>query len=279
MLDSQATFAPFLDSATTVAEPGLPDTSVTALASDAASAADPQFTTQPTAFEPAASDSRPVTPRRPLRFSFARSAEDAAPVTLPVSNIFAGIFDEDDLSTAGVDPRLARSRHRARAILAAREATLPVEEANLWHDFGDTPVEEAAAIPAPAPAAPDLDATTAPRGRRPVRHLTSADLLAQRPAEAPVHDPLQDHLHRVRDALYAPDPEADAAAAAARPSVPARLAAHALNLALVVTALPLGVAMMIYTVFRGEDLRLSARMVAIAGTALTVMQLGLDRLA
>lgn len=279
MLDSQATFAPFLDSATTVAEPGLPDTPVTVLAPDTAPAIDPHIALQPAASDPATADSRPVTPRRPLRFSFARSAEDTAPVTLPVSNIFVGIFDEDDLSTAGVDPRLARSRHRARAILAAREAALPAEEANLWHDFGDTPVAETAAIPAPAQAASDLDATTAPRGRRPVRHLTSADLLAHRPTEAPVHDPLQDHLHRVRDALYAPDPEGEAAEAAARPSVPARLAAHALNLALIVTALPLGVAMMIYTVFRGEDLRLSARMVAIAGTALTVMQLGLDRLA
>jgi hypothetical protein len=277
MLDSQATFAPFLDSATAVAEPVQADTSMAPLACDATAVLDPQIAAQFANSEPATAEARPVTPRRPLRFSFARSAEDAAPVTLPVSNIFAGIFDEDDLSTAGVDPRLARSRHRARAILAAREASLPIEEANLWHDFGTTPIAEPA--PTPAQATPDLDATTALRGRRPVRHLTSADLLAHRPTEAPVQDPLQDHLHRVRDALYAPDPEAEAAEAAARPSLPARLAAHALNLALVVTALPLGAAMMIYTFFRGEDLRLSARMVAIAGTALTVLQLGFDRLA
>lgn len=225
-------------------------------------------------------DNRPITPRRPLRFSFARSTEEAAPVTLPVSNIFAGIFDENDLSTAGVDPRLARSRHRARAIIAAREAALPAEEANLWHDFGTERATDPAPRPdaAPSRAAPDLDCTTAPRSRRPVRHLTSADLLAPRLTEPAIQDPLQDHLHRVLDALYAPDPEAEAAEAAARPSLPARLAANVLNITLLVTALPLGAAIMFYTFFRGEDLRLSARMVAIAGTALTLFQLGRDSL-
>lgn len=270
MLDSQAQFVSFLSPAPAAAGPDTlgPDS----LGPDSLSIAQ-----APQADAPQA-DARPVTPRRPLRFSFARTAEDAAPVTLPVSNIFLGIFDEDDLSTAGVDPRLARSRHRARAILAAREAALPAEEANLWHDFGPEPAQDHITAPAPA-SAPAVDSTTAPRGRRPVRHLSSADLVAHRQIDPPTPDPLQDHLHRIRDAIYAPDPEAEAAEAAARPSLPARLAAHALNLALIVTALPLGAALMVYTLLRGEDLRLSARMVAVAGTAMAVLQTGLLRIA
>lgn len=301
MLDAQAAFVPFLDataaadepvvflrsasshlravsSATIAASPASAPLRATADPDTAAHSADDLAHAQPT-------DTRPVTPRRPLRFSSARASEDAVAVTLPVANLFAGIFDEDDLATADVDPRLARSRQRARAILAAREAALPAEEANLWHDFtldpapapSPTPISASAAADAATIATADAARTARSRSGRPVRHLTSADLLGNRVTETPAEDPLQNHLHRVRDALYGPDPEGDAAAAAAAAhlSLPARCTAHAFNLALLVTALPLGAAMMVYTFLRGEDLRLSARMVAVTGTAVTVMQLGL----
>jgi hypothetical protein len=298
MLDAQAAFVPFLDATAAADEPVvfLRSASSHLRAVPTATPATSPATAQPATAQPAttphsaedlapalSNDTRPVTPRRPLRFSSARSSEDTVAVTLPVANLFTGVFDEDDLATADVDPRLARSRQRARAILAAREAALPAEEANLWHDFTLDP----APAPTLAPLAADpatiatTDAARSARTRsgRPVRHLTSADLRANRLPETPEEDPLQTHLHRVRDALYAPDPEGDAAAAAAAAhlSLPARCTAHAFNLALLVTALPLGAAMMVYTFLRGEDLRLSARMVAVAGTAVTVMQLGLDR--
>ena len=292
MLDAQAAFVPFRD-ATAAADESvvflrsasshLRAVSTATIATSPAAAPLPDRTAPDTAPHSAEnlgpalpSDTRPVTPRRPLRFSSARTGEDAVAVTLPVANLFTGIFDEDDLATADVDPRLARSRQRARAILAAREAALPAEEANLWHDFALDP----APAPTLAPLSADAAARTArTRSGRPVRHLTSADLRANRLPETPEEDPLQTHLHRVRDALYAPDPEGDAAAAAAAAhlSLPARCTAHAFNLALLVTALPLGAAMMVYTFLRGDDLRLSARLVAVAGTAVTVMQLGLDR--
>lgn len=296
MLDAQAAFVPFRD-ATAAADESvvflrsasshLRAVSTATIATSPAAAPLHDRTAPDTAphsaenLTPALpSDTRPVTPRRPLRFSSARTSEDAVAVTLPVANLFTGIFDEDDLATADVDPRLARSRQRARAILAAREAALPAEEANLWHDFALDPAPAPTLAPLSADAATSAAARTArTRSGRPVRHLTSADLRANRVAETPMEDPLQTQLHRVRDALYAPDPEGDAAAAAAAAhlSLPARCTAHAFNLALLVTALPLGAAMMVYTFLRGEDLRLSARMVALAGTAVTVTQLGLDR--
>lgn len=302
MLDAQAAFVPFLDATAAADEPVVFLRSAsshlravpTATRATSPAAAQPA-TAQPStaahsaeglapALPPALpSDTRPVTPRRPLRFSSARSSEDTVAVTLPVANLFIGVFDEDDLATADVDPRLARSRQRARAILAAREAALPAEEANLWHDFTPDPAPAPTLAPLTADpatiATTDADRSARTRSGRPVRHLTSADLRANRLPETPEEDPLQTHLHRVRDALYAPDPEGDAAAAAAAAhlSLPARCTAHAFNLALLVTALPLGAAMMVYTFLRGEDLRLSARMVAVAGTAVTVMQLGLDR--
>ena len=165
-------------------------------------------------------EARPVTPRRPLRFTAARSAEDAAPVTLPSFNLFDGVFEDTALDGPGVDPRLQRSRARARAHLAAMEAALTPVERNLWHD---DPEPEPPAQPVLARAATE-DATTAeatPRTdaaclpRRPVRHLTAADI-RRTPRPAPqIHDPLRDRLHDLRDILYTPTPEETEAAAAA----------------------------------------------------------------
>ena len=68
-------------------------------------------------------------------------------------------------------------------------------------------------------------------------------------------------LDSVRSALYASEPETDAP----RPSPAMRLAAHAMDATLLVVALPVGAAMMTYSLARGGDLRLSARMLALGG--------------
>lgn len=165
----------------------------------------------PLANEP---EARPVTPRRPLRFTAARSVEDAAPVTLPSFNLFDGVFEDTRLEGPGVDPRLQRSRARARAQIAAMEATLTPVERNLWHDDPDdqkmaqpvlarTALEDSAS--APAEAAPRAEGAALPR--RPVRQLTAGDV-RRTPRPAPqIHDPLRDHLRDLRDILYTPTPE------------------------------------------------------------------------
>lgn len=70
-------------------------------------------------------------------------------------------------------------------------------------------------------------------------------------------------LARVRLALYPPKE--------AEPDKPAhstqmRLAAHAMNATLIVVWPPLGAAMMTYSVLRGENMQMSARLMAVAGT-------------
>jgi hypothetical protein len=69
-------------------------------------------------------------------------------------------------------------------------------------------------------------------------------------------------LARVRQALYPPE---------AAPETPVystqmRLAAHCLNATLIVVWPPLGAAVMTYAVLRGENMQMSARLMAVAGT-------------
>ena len=184
---------------------------------------------------------RTITPRRPMRFTFAREAPEPGRIALPAPNLFDGVFDSNTLSGADIDPRLQRSRARALARLAAHEATLPPEARNLWHDDGveaDVASEAAAVAPvttaevAPDPAPAMTTPATAAAGqaagtvtpRRAVRQITVTRRTPRpRPEAAAIHDPLQDHLHQIREALYAPPPEAtDATEATPTAPVPAR---------------------------------------------------------
>lgn len=78
-------------------------------------------------------------------------------------------------------------------------------------------------------------------------------------------------LTRVRAALYA-EPETVVAGMAPADgeqvvySTQMRLAAHCMNATLILVWAPLGAAVMTYSVLRGENMRLSARMMAVAGT-------------
>ena len=76
--------------------------------------------------------------------------------------------------------------------------------------------------------------------------------------------PRNEELIRVRDALY---PEvADKVETVVGYSTQMRLAVHCLNATLILVWAPLGAAVMTYSVLRGEDMRLSARLMAVSGT-------------
>lgn len=78
-----------------------------------------------------------------------------------------------------------------------------------------------------------------------------------------------DDLRRIRAHIFGPTDED--LARQARPSVPLRLATHAIGLSLVATALPVGAAMMTYNLLRGEDMQMTARMTTLTGLALAVL--------
>lgn len=56
-----------------------------------------------------------------------------------------------------------------------------------------------------------------------------------------------------------------------KPSVPLRVATHAIGLSLVATALPVGAAVMTYNLLKGEDMRVTARLTTLTGLALAVI--------
>lgn len=75
-------------------------------------------------------------------------------------------------------------------------------------------------------------------------------------------------LSRVRAALYDPV-ESDLPPA---PSSQLRLATHAMNATLIVVWLPLGAAVMTYSLLKGEDIHLSARLMVATGTIVGLVQ-------
>lgn len=80
-------------------------------------------------------------------------------------------------------------------------------------------------------------------------------------------EPRNVELTRVREALY---PSTEVTEKAAVYSTQMRLAAHCMNATLIVVYAPLGAAVMTYSLLRGEDMRLSSRMMAVAGTMFAV---------
>lgn len=91
------------------------------------------------------------------------------------------------------------------------------------------------------------------------RHLTRAQSDGQS----------RDDLQQLRACIYAPTEEQ--LESEARPSVPLRLATHAISLSLIATALPVGAAMMTYNLLKGEDIKVTARLTTLTGLALAVL--------
>ena len=215
-------------------------------------------------------DQRPVTPRRPLRFTSARGADEATPVSLPSFDLFEGVFEDNSLEGPDVDPRLQRSRARARAHLAAMEATLTPVERNLWQDDvfeADTPAEPVQTRPIveDLAEAPVENVVARAEGRaiprRPVRHLSPSDAI-RTPRPAPqIHDPLRDRLRDLRDILYTPTPE-EAEAAAVAAAKPARQPVQAMVIAAVL-GLVLPLVALVLSLFQSARQTLRTRLAAL----------------
>ena len=136
--------------------------------------------------------------------------------------------------------------------------------------------QSATAAPEPATEAPKPQFR--PRSSRPprqpyLRRATAAKPKPQAPAET-ANDPpdlprqRDPELARLRAALYEPqeteEPEA--------PSAQMRLAVHAMNATLIVVYAPLGAAVMTYALLKGEDMKLSARILMLAGSISMMVQ-------
>lgn len=136
----------------------------------------------------------------------------------------------------------------ARAEPMLLQATLP---------GGSEPAGGSAPEARTAPPSP----RQARRARRQARRA-AAGVANDQPDSLCARDP---ELARLRAALY-PAPDAPEV------SSQMRLAVHTLNATLVMVWMPLGAAVMTYSLFRGADLRLSSRAMAAVGTAATLAQ-------
>ncbi|PZQ99772.1 MAG: hypothetical protein DI533_03755 [Cereibacter sphaeroides] len=99
----------------------------------------------------------------------------------------------------------------------------------------------------------------------PKEPLEELEVANERPALPQEHDL---EAARIRDALYADAPPM--VAEDDRPSTQMRLAIHAMNATMIVVYAPLGAAVMTYSLLRGENMKLSGRMMALMGTALAL---------
>jgi len=84
-------------------------------------------------------------------------------------------------------------------------------------------------------------------------------------AFVPLNEPMLDDL---RDALYG---QADVDTPP-RHTAPMRLAVHAMNATLIAVWAPLGAAAMTYSILKGEDMRLSARLMLLGGSIAALSQ-------
>lgn len=137
------------------------------------------------------------------------------------------------------------------------------------------PAVAAPVLAAPIAAVPAAPMTAAPPKRAGMGLFASG---AQKHAEAlpsvanDVPDlplPQDQALQRLRGALY---PAAEEVEEEQRPSTQIRLAAHCLNATLILVYAPLGAAVMTYALLKGEDIRFSARMMAVVGTVVGLAQ-------
>ncbi len=115
----------------------------------------------------------------------------------------------------------------------------------------------------------DKSATARARARA----KTRASALTRSEAEIANDRPTLPHprnleLARLRDALYQADPEELPAPL----STQLRLTVHALNTTLILVWAPLGAAVMTYSLLKGEDMKLSARLMVLTGLFATAIE-------
>ncbi|MDP4032153.1 MAG: hypothetical protein Q8P60_04730 [Pseudorhodobacter sp.] len=80
-----------------------------------------------------------------------------------------------------------------------------------------------------------------------------------------------DDLHRMRLALY-PEEAPGYIAPPDQGALARRLTVHAMNTTLIMVSLPVGAALLTYSVLRGEDMRVTGRAMALTGITLGLMQ-------
>lgn len=170
---------------------------------------------------------------------------------------------------------------RGEACIAAdpRKLCAQLVESVLRHNPTDTIVWQESSAPLDAELVDALIEMVPPRAE--IDAITGADKAAAdlgtrkgQAANSRPHLPAVDleKLHRVRAALYNEDETGKPLAEA--PSTQLRLATHALNCTLLVVYMPVGAAMMTYSMLRGENFSASARAMALTAATLGFIQSG-----
>lgn len=146
---------------------------------------------------------------------------------------------------------------------AAKAMSEPVVNLAQWRDEKGTELV--------APKYSTRSASTRERARARAKAQYAVNAAATVPTAAndfpSFHKPRSRELAQLRDALYTADPEN-----ISEPLSPQlRLAVHALNATLIVVWAPLGAAIMTYSLLKGEDMKLSARLIVLVGLFATAI--------
>jgi hypothetical protein len=179
----------------------------------------------------------------------------------------------------GTDSPLLRRSEAMCRLIAERIHVRYQADAILWHQ-SDAPVTSdlldamlddlpplADILHGPSPAVPQTDRPTSAVAEKAVETGLPANDVPDLPLIAAVE------LNRVRAALY-PDgtPWQAPLDVPARSATPMRLAVHTMNMTLIMVSLPVGAAMLTYSLLRGEDMRMTGRAMALTGAALAFSQ-------
>ena len=163
------------------------------------------------------------------------------------------------------EPGLARRQDTVSQMIAERIARICPPDAVIWHhsaraltpDLLDALIAE---LPTTSTDRMARDLTRREEMARLRQGLDARRVTAPAANDMPsLPDPQLQELARVRAALLG-GPQA--------PSPALRLAAHAVNASLVCIALPVGAAMVTWSLLRGENLNASARLMAVIGIAI-----------
>ncbi|NUB42936.1 hypothetical protein GEU84_000930 [Fertoebacter nigrum] len=171
----------------------------------------------------------------------------------------------------GTSPLLKRGEAMCRLIVDRIQSRFQAD-AILWHQSDEPLTSEL--LDAMTEELPPLDVIKRSRVR-PIKIKVNhpATDLANDRADRPQAPSAE--LMRLRSALYPEGYQGESTPVmlpAPRATPAQRLAVHALNATLVLVSLPVGAAMITYSVLRGEDMRLSGRAMALTGAALAFSQ-------
>lgn len=153
-----------------------------------------------------------------------------------------------------------------------RKLCAQLVDSMLRHHATDTIVWQESSAPLDAELVDALVELVPPRAE--LEQLAKPAVPESAKDRTPPRAPDMDRLRNVRSALYDATEEDSP-----RDSLQLRLASHAMNCTLLAVNLPVGAAVMTYSLLRGENIGLSARAMALTGAAMVFLQSGLgDRL-